>query len=231
MKKTIDLLIFSFGIVISLVCFSCTSEMGSKHPAGIPGYYSTGPASNWDTTDWKEFHHQAMDESLLPIRQGEPGKSPFWNGFAKRFIHVPSFDFMTVKNSVKYRYTAISDVSGEPFSFEAENPWSLLTPVWNKLPVGIVYLKVVGLDKENNTTGTAGERLFYKAAPFNGPYNLPATRLPFKCYLEYGVALGAGALPAVANGNCPKPGLQAVLLSLKNRGEYCSGHDHVCSSF
>ena len=175
MKKNIDLLIFSFGIIISLVCVSCTSEIGSKHSGGIPGYCPNGLASNWDTADWSEFHRQAIEESLLPIRHGEPGKSPFWNGFAKRFINVPSFDFMAVNNSVKYRYTAISDVSGEPYSFEAENPWSLLTPVWNKLPVGIVYLKVVGLDKENNITGTAGERMFYKAAVFNGPNNLPAT--------------------------------------------------------
>ena len=80
---------------------------------------------------------------------------------------------MALDNAVKYRYTAISDVNTRHYTFEAENPWSLLTPVWKELPVGIVYIKVEGKDKANNITGIAGERMFYKAAAFNGPYNLP----------------------------------------------------------
>ncbi|KPL12180.1 MAG: hypothetical protein AMS26_18575 [Bacteroides sp. SM23_62] len=47
------------------------------------------------------------------------------------------------------------------------------SPVWKEIPAGIVYLKVEGLDNENYTTGIAGERMFYKAAAFNGPYTLP----------------------------------------------------------
>ncbi len=175
MKLSINLLIFACGIIISLITVSCTSEITSKHSGEIPGYYLNGPASDWDTVDWSRFHHQAAEESLQPIRPGEPGKSPFWNGSAKRFIYVPSFDFNTVNNSVKYRYTVISDVNSEHYSFEATNPWSLLTPVWKELPVGIVYLKVEGLDTDNNVTGLAGDRMFYKAAAFNGPYKLPAT--------------------------------------------------------
>jgi maltose/maltodextrin transport system substrate-binding protein len=112
---------------------------------------------------------------MLPVRPGEPGISPFWNRHARRFINVPSFDFAAVHKAVKYRYIAISDVNTKHYSFEAENPWSLLTPVWNELPVGIVYLKVEGLDDDNNTIGVAGERRFYKAAAFNAPYNLPVS--------------------------------------------------------
>ena len=172
-KQTINLLIFICGIIIFL--FSCTSEKESKHSGQIPGYFSEGAAGDWDTADWNRFHKQAVEESLLPIRQGESGKSPFWNGYAKRFIYVPSFDFNRVNNSVKYRYTIISDANCKNYSFEAENPWSLLTPVWKEIPVDIVYLKVEGLDTDNNITGLAGERTFYKAAAFNGPYNLPVT--------------------------------------------------------
>ena len=30
----------------------------------------------------QDFHQQAVEESLVPIRPGEPGKSPFWNVYA-----------------------------------------------------------------------------------------------------------------------------------------------------
>ncbi|RLD34275.1 MAG: hypothetical protein DRI73_04185 [Bacteroidetes bacterium] len=174
-KRTMNLLIFTCGTIIFLLTFSCTPDKGSNQSCNIPGYHSEGPAGHWDTADWNRFHNQATEESFLPIRQGEPGKVPFWNGYAKRFIYVPSFDFNSVKNSVKYRYSIISDANCEYYSFEAKNPWSLLTPVWKDLPVGITYLKVEGIDTDNNVTGLAGERMFYKAATFNGPYNLPVT--------------------------------------------------------
>jgi len=175
MKSSTNILIFACGIIVSLSTFSCSTGVGSVESGNIPGYYTNGPAGDWDTTDWNRFHDQAVEESQLPIRQGEPGKTPFWNGYAKRFIYVPSFDFTAVNNSVNYRYTVISDVNSELYIFEADNPWSLLTPVWKEVPVGIVYLKVEGLDANNNVTGLAGERMFYKAAPFNGPYKLPVT--------------------------------------------------------
>ncbi len=175
MKINTGLLIIACGIFVYLCCLGCTPDVGSKHPGGIPGYYANGIAGNWDTSDWNGFHQMAVEESMLPIRPGEPGVSPFWNGYAKRFINVPSFPFSTVSKSVKYRYTAISDANTGSFTFEAETPWSLLTPVWKELPVGIIYLKVEGLDRDNNITGKAGERMFYKAAPFNGPYNMPAS--------------------------------------------------------
>jgi len=175
MTHSTNFLIIASGIIISLFTVSCSTGDGSVNSGNIPGYYSEGPAGNWDTTDWNRFHNQAVEESLLPIRHGEPGKSPFWNGYAKRFIYVPSFDFATVKHSVKYRYTVFSDVNYKKYIFETENPWSLLTPVWKEVPVGITYLKVEGLDTDNNVTGLAGERTFYKAAPFNGPYRLPVT--------------------------------------------------------
>ena len=175
MKNCNTLLILTCGIIISLSAISCATREDSVESGNIPGYYSNGPAGEWDTSDWAGFHDKAIEESLKPIRQGEPGKSPFWNGYAKRFIYVPSFNFGAVNNAVKYRYTAISDANAKTYNFEAENPWSLLTPLWKELPVGIVYLRVEGLDSDNNITGLAGEKLFYKAAAFHGPYNLPVT--------------------------------------------------------
>ena len=136
MNKNTGLLTFSCGIIISLLCFSCSTEKGTKDLNGIPGYYANGAASNWDTADWNLFHHLAVEESMLPVRPGEPGISPFWNGHARRFINVPSFEFTAVNNAVKYRYIAISDVNTNPYSFEADNPWSLLTPIWKRLRSG-----------------------------------------------------------------------------------------------
>jgi len=178
MKTRLVLFLSVCGMIFTLFTFCSRSVKSEKEPeqrSNIPGYYSEGLAGKWDSADWKEFHEQAVEESMLPIRQGSPGKTPFWNGNAKRFIHVPSFDFNRVRNSVKYRYSVISDANGACYNFEVDHPWSLLTPVWNEVPAGIVYLKVEGLDKENNVTGMAGERIFYKAAVFNGPYNLPVT--------------------------------------------------------
>ncbi|MDP8218265.1 MAG: hypothetical protein P9M03_06025 [Candidatus Theseobacter exili] len=110
---------------------------------------------------------------MLPVRPGEPGKSPFWNGHARRFINVPSFDFQPVSEAVKYRFTAISDANCKYYTFEADKPWALLSPIWKDLPIGIVYLKVEGLDENENILGVAGERQFYRAASYNGPYSKP----------------------------------------------------------
>lgn len=123
--------------------------------------------------DCDKLHAQAMEESMLPVRPGEPGKSPFWNLHAKRFIYVPSFDFEHVSEAVKYRFIAISDANCKYYNFEAEKPWDLLSPIWKDLPIGIVYLKVEGLEKNGKVLGVAGERQFYRAAAYNGTYRKP----------------------------------------------------------
>ncbi len=180
MKKKRSIRFFTFMIfgatsMIFLHFTGCTGDKESNSTSVIPGYYHTGPAGQWDSVKWADFHEQALQASLHPIRPGAPGKSPFWNGFAKRFIYVPSFDFKTLNKTAHYRFTAISDVDNKRYVFEAEKPWALLTPVWNKLPVGLVYLKVEGLDRSHHITGIAGEKMFYKAAAFHGPYRLPVS--------------------------------------------------------
>ncbi len=129
----------------------------------------------WDSIKWKEIHHQVIKETMKPVRPGEPDKVPFWNIHAKRFINVPSFDFKGITNSVKYRFTATSDYNVKKYSFEADKPWALLSPIWKDMPVGLVNLKVEGLNKNGEVTGVAGDRLFYRAAPFNGPYKPAVT--------------------------------------------------------
>ena len=107
---------------------------------------------------------------MVPIRPGIPEIKPFWNSYSKRFINAPSFDFKDINNAGQYLFTVISDENYKYYSFKSDHPWASLTPVWKELPVGIVYAKAEGLDSKGNRIGLCGERMFYKAAAFNGPY-------------------------------------------------------------
>lgn len=118
---------------------------------------------------------RAVEESMIPIRPGRPGKSPFWNRYARRFIYVPAFNFKPVKGAVKYRFTATSKADNKDYVFEANEPWAPLTPIWRELPVGRVVLTIEGLDKRGRVIEMLGEaRKFYRAATFNGPYHKQA---------------------------------------------------------
>ena len=54
---------------------------------------------------------QAAKEYLTPVHPGSSSQ-PFWNGFAKKFIYAPAFDFQTVEGAVKYLYKVTAE-SGE----------------------------------------------------------------------------------------------------------------------
>jgi len=43
-----------------------------------------------------ELSKQAKEEANTPIRPGLPGKQPFWNGYARKFMYAPAFDFPSV---------------------------------------------------------------------------------------------------------------------------------------
>lgn len=118
---------------------------------------------------------KAMEETLIPVRPGVHGQKPFWNQYAMRFIHAPAFDFKEVRDAVSYRFTLISFASMEADTFMANHPWSALTLVWRTLPVGEVFLRVEGMGKAGNVLGLSGERKFYRAAPFSGPYRKAKT--------------------------------------------------------
>ena len=93
-----------------------------------------------------DYYQQSIDESLIPIRPGIPGESPFWNKYAIRFINVPSFDFKPIEGAARYRFTATSQSDSMDYVFTAEQPWSLLLPIWKELPTGMVNLTVEGID-------------------------------------------------------------------------------------
>ncbi|MFI4911053.1 MAG: hypothetical protein ACIAQZ_05245 [Sedimentisphaeraceae bacterium JB056] len=108
-------------------------------------------------------------ETLSPIRQGIKGVTPFWNEYAFRFIYVPSFNFEPVDGAIKYKFTATA-TDGEMYEFCAQRPDALLTPIWLELPIDQIKLKVEAIDADGKIISLAGERVFEKAAPYNGPY-------------------------------------------------------------
>lgn len=131
----------------------------------------TQPKSQVPVLDYEQLNAQALKEYDQPVRPGYEGKNPYWNGYSTRFIYAPAFDLPEVEGAASYRYTA--SVKEQDFSFTAEKPNLALTPIWRKMPVGHVVLKVEGLDKQNQVVGLAGERKFYRDFPFQGPYQTP----------------------------------------------------------
>ena len=119
----------------------------------------------------ERMHSKAVAESLVPIRPGSPGQAPFWNVNATRFIHAPALDFQPVEGASSYRLIARSEADGQEYTFQADMPWVPLTPVWQEIPVGYVSLIVHALDSDGEVIGNCGERRFYRAAVFNGPYS------------------------------------------------------------
>ena len=119
------------------------------------------------------FGADEWKRSAIPLRPGEPGKAPFWNAYAKRFIYAPAFDFKRVENAVKYRYEILSLKDSSTYRFESKVPYAPLSPVWASVPVGNFDLKVTGISARGESLGVAGEGRYFRAAPFDGPYHEP----------------------------------------------------------
>ena len=145
----------------TLLCGCCGSDCG------------TADAS----LDYAAINAQAAEQYLRPIRPGYEGRNPFWNGFAKKFIYAPAFDFDEVAGAANYRFTVVplGEETQASWSFTADSPKAALTPVWGEIPVGRVRLTVEGLDASGKALGKAGEREFLRDYPFTGPYT-PAVR-------------------------------------------------------
>lgn len=124
--------------------------------------------------DWAAVNAAARRQALLPVRAGEPGRVPFWNANARAFIHPPAFDFRAVEGATSYRFV-LKPENGKASVWSASAPWKPLdAEVWGALPPGYQTLRVEGLDDGKRVLGVAGERTFYRAAVFRGPYPAPA---------------------------------------------------------
>jgi maltose/maltodextrin transport system substrate-binding protein len=117
-----------------------------------------------------ELQNLALMESRIAVHPGVPGKTPFWNTHAERFIYAPAFDFPETESSGEYRFSILQQGSGDTLSFIAEKPWVPLSPVWDKVETGPVKLLVETLNN-GQVIARSGEREFYRASPYRGPYH------------------------------------------------------------
>ena len=152
--------IFVVSVAVVVACHAA----GTKHVP--PGY-----------TDWSRLNIAAREQAKAPVRAGVPGVHPFWNAHSKAFIHPPAFDFKEIDGAKEYRFTLTADAGGGGgcpqtaercvgdgapcHSWVAAKPWAPIpADIWDSLAPGYYTLKVDG----------AGERRFYRAAVFHGPY-------------------------------------------------------------
>lgn len=111
---------------------------------------------------------QECSSAATTAHHGGAVGRPFWNACASQFMYTPAFDFAGIPGCKRYRFTAAFD--GGRLSFEAESPRALLTPIWGRLPQGVITLTVAALRPDGSELHTVGARTFYKCAPFTGCY-------------------------------------------------------------
>ena len=128
---------------------------------------------------FEKVNAQAAQEYLVPIRPACEGRNPCWNGYARKFLYAPAFDFEKVEGAASYRFT-VNDVRKpeNTWSFEADGPDANLSPIWNDIYPADVHLVVEALDASGKVIKTAGERNFLRDYPFVGPY--PDNALPYR---------------------------------------------------
>ncbi len=121
--------------------------------------------------NYKKVNSRARKEYREPIR---PGK-PFWNGFAKKFMYAPVFDFKERADARAYLFR-LSDAEGHVWEMKAKSPKADLSPVWDRIPGGTdVTLDVFPLLASGvDVSDTLGHRKFLRDFPFCGPYNTPS---------------------------------------------------------
>lgn len=115
------------------------------------------------------------DDLMAVVRPGGEEGRPFWNGCARVFIYPPSFAFSQVPGAERYRFEVLDDLHVR-HEFVATTPEAALTPVWSQLPVGPVTVACRGVDASGKEVGTAGERTFWRSAPFDPVEYAPAKR-------------------------------------------------------
>lgn len=113
-----------------------------------------------DEAYWARVNAAAREQASVPVRAGVPGVRPFWNAYAKAFIHPPSFDFKEVDGFKEYRFSLTTNKE-KVVTWTAAKPWTPVpAAVWDALAPGYYSLQVDG----------CGGRAFYRAAVFHGPY-------------------------------------------------------------
>ena len=118
---------------------------------------------------------RVREELTHEIRPGGVGGQLFWNGNAQMFMYPPSFAFKRVKGALRYRFQVMDDQQ-YAHTFEAAEPTASLRPVWEFVPRGLTAVFCFGLDAAGNVCGLAGERRFWRQAPYEPGVYPPAKR-------------------------------------------------------
>jgi hypothetical protein len=115
-----------------------------------------------------------FSETVNPVPSKEifPGVS-CWNAYARSFIYAPEFAFKTIKGAEYYDYILTIEKENKTITWTDKRPDISLSRIWAEVPVGIVKLKVIGINLNGDTVGIAGEKRFYRASPFTGILNAP----------------------------------------------------------
>lgn len=148
-----------FAILVTGWLFSASLCVQGELPSGDPTLTPLGIKA------WKE--------SVVPVRPGVPGQTPFWNEKARQFIYAPAFNYKKIEGAVKYKYVLVTSDHSKTFSFEDKVPYAPMTRIWASVPVGYFDLTVTGVSPGGRELGVAGKGRYYRAAPFNGVYHSP----------------------------------------------------------
>ena len=127
----------------------------------VKGYYRLMAESR------RDLRHQ--------IRPGGADGAAFWNVNAKMFVYPPSFDFRAVADAKAYRFEVVDD-QHRKHEFDAPSPFAALSPVWAELPVGFTTVRCRALAAGGADIAGAGERTFWRAAPFDPAQYAPRKR-------------------------------------------------------
>lgn len=139
----------------------------SRLPAEVSRYYA--------------LMRLSRDDLRTVIRPGGEEGRPFWNGHARVFAYPPSFAFAPVPGAERYRFEVLDDLHVRR-EFVAATPEAALTPVWSQLPAGPVTVICRGVDASGREVGAAGERTFWRSAPFDPSEYAPAKRTYAEAY-------------------------------------------------
>ena len=99
------------------------------------------------------------------VRRGGVEGRPYWNSHAIMFMYPPAFDFKSIDGAVRYRFDVIDDIH-DLHVFRASLPSADLSPIWTKLRVGYVTVRVIGEDASGRDIGLSGTKTFWKKAAF-----------------------------------------------------------------
>ena len=121
--------------------------------------------------EWPMYNALARQACNTPIRPGEPGVRPFWNGKATMYKHAPAFGLDDVAGAKSYGFRLTSADGSKPLTWKADHPWRPVpADVWALTPLGRHELEVTALDGGGKVIANVAKLEFVRQSCFNGPF-------------------------------------------------------------